>query len=142
MLSRTAEYALRAVVNLSRQSEDHLVRAADMARETGIPANFLSKILNQLVRQGIVRSERGRYGGFALAAPAADLTLARVVSAFVSIADVEGCILGRPECSEDNPCGAHHRWADVKDQIVEFFESTTIADVRAGARRGSAPRSL
>lgn len=129
MLSKTAEYALRAVVHLSRHGEDGLVRSADMAREIDVPANFLSKILHRLVRQGIVRSERGRNGGFALAVDPAELTLARVISGFESIAGVDTCILGRSECSDANPCGAHTRWAAVKAHILEFFETTTIADV-------------
>jgi Rrf2 family iron-sulfur cluster assembly transcriptional regulator len=133
LLSKTAEYALRATVFLARHREEGWARAADMARDTGVPANYLSKILHQLARQGIVRSERGRHGGFALAYEPGDLTLAHIISVFGSVSRTEGCILGRRQCSPDAPCGAHDSWMAVKIHVAQFFETTTVEDVSAGA---------
>ena len=110
MVSRTEEYALRAAVCLARRYGAGTVRARDMARATGIPANYLSKILHQLAKAGVVISERGRSGGFKLAAPPSTVVLASVVAPFEPQVQRSRCLLGLPECSDSNPCGAHERW--------------------------------
>lgn len=129
MVSRTEEYALRAAVCLATHHGSGTVRAGDMAQATGIPRNYLSKILHQLAKAGVVVSERGRAGGFQLAADPADLTLATVLAPFEPQVERTRCLLGRPECSDANPCGAHDRWKHIKEATVQFLNGTTLADV-------------
>ena len=133
MVSRTEEYALRAAVCLARRYGDGSVRARDMASATGIPANYLSKILHQLGRSGVVVSERGRAGGFKLAAPPSTVFLASVVAPFEPQVERTRCLLGLPQCSDANPCGAHERWKAIKEATLEFLNDTTLADVIDGA---------
>ena len=142
MLSQTAEYALRAVVHLAEQDADTLTPVAEIAAALEVPANYLSKILHQLARAGVVESTRGPRGGFRLGAAADAITLGEVVSAFDSLKDQKRCLLGRPRCSDANPCGAHERWKVVKEPVALFFEQTTIADVlgRVGALSGVSRR--
>ena len=132
MISRTAEYALRAVVHIARHGGDAPCRSHEIARSTGIPANYLSKILHQLARAGVVTSERGRTGGFRLARDPRDIRLADVLEPVEGAPDRARCVLGRPECSDENPCGAHRRWVKVRAARHEFFSSTTIRDVLEG----------
>ncbi len=129
MVSRTEEYALRAAVCLARRYGTGTVRARDMAKATGIPANYLSKILHQLAKAGVVASERGRSGGFTLAAPPSTVVLASVVAPFEPQVQRTRCLLGLPQCSDSNPCGAHERWRTIKEATLEFLNHTTLADV-------------
>lgn len=129
MISKTEEYALRAVVHLAQHCQDGPCRAQDIAEDTDIPANYLSKILHRLGHYGIVESERGRYGGFRLSRRPEDLRLADVIEPFGSIDDRGRCLLGRGECSDANPCGAHERWKAVRAETIAFFVGTTVADV-------------
>lgn len=129
MVSRTEEYALRAAVCLASRYGEGSVRARDMAQTTGIPANYLSKILHQLAKAGVVISERGRTGGFRLAAPPAAVVLASVVAPFEPQVQRTRCLLGLPECSDSNPCGAHDKWRAIKEATLQFLEGTTLADV-------------
>ncbi|MCK5489128.1 MAG: Rrf2 family transcriptional regulator [Gemmatimonadetes bacterium] len=129
MVSRTEEYALRAAVCLARRYGTGTVRARDMAKATGIPANYLSKILHQLAKAGVVASERGRSGGFTLAAPPSTVVLASVVAPFEPQVQRTRCLLGLPQCSDSNPCGAHERWRTIKEATLEFLNNTTLADV-------------
>lgn len=129
MISKTEEYALRAVVHLAEHCRDGPCRAQDIAESTDIPANYLSKILHQLGRHGIVDSERGRYGGFRLSRKPGEIRLADVIEPFESVAARGRCLLGRSECSDANPCGAHERWKTVRAQTIAFFAGTTVADV-------------
>lgn len=132
MISKTEEYALRAAVCLARNEGTGVVRAREMARTTGIPANYLSKILHQLGRAGVVNSSRGRAGGFCLVRDPAAVTLAEVVAPFEPQVARTRCLLGRPECSDENPCGAHSRWKAIRAATVDFLENTTLADVIRG----------
>lgn len=139
MISRTEEYALRAAVWLARHHGAGTLRAADMAGATGIPRNYLSKILHQLARSGVVVSERGRAGGFRLAQDPAEVTLAAVLRPFEPQVERTRCLLGRPECSDANPCGAHDRWKHIREATLSFIHDTTLADVIEGTPGSAAP---
>ncbi|HYK70082.1 MAG TPA: Rrf2 family transcriptional regulator [Streptosporangiaceae bacterium] len=93
-LSARSDYALRAVIELAAAGPGH-VTADQLARTQAIPGKFLEAILTQLRRAGLVRSQRGPEGGFWLARPAGDISLADVIRA------IDGPLLGvrgeRPE---------------------------------------------
>lgn len=129
MLSLTSEYALRAVLYIADQGGDGAVRVEGLADALGLPRNYLSKTLNLLAHRGILHSTRGPTGGFRLAVPASELTLADVVEGFDPDATHRGCLLGRPQCSDANPCPAHHRWRSVAAEVRAFFEGTTVSDL-------------
>ncbi|UCD24223.1 MAG: Rrf2 family transcriptional regulator [Gemmatimonadota bacterium] len=129
MLSGTAQYALRAVLYLAEQAAEAPVAAADIAAELDIPDNYLSKILHQLGRAGVLTSARGKHGGFRLAISPGDLTILEVVRQFDPIEEDPRCLLGRPECSDTDPCRAHRRWKEVALEVAEFFANTTAADL-------------
>jgi len=141
MLSQTAEYALRAVLYLARrESERESARSAagrgrgrvcvdDVARALDIPRNYLSKTMNALTGAGILRSARGPGGGFSLAVPRDELTVARIVEDFDPADSRSGCLLRGGPCDESDPCAAHHRWREVERTVRTFFARTTIADL-------------
>lgn len=131
LLSRTQEYALRAAVILGRSHESGSRRTSELARQTAIPRNYLSKILHQMAREGLIDSERGRSGGVRLARSPDDISLEEVIAPFRPATEPRRCVLGRPECSDEYPCGAHERWRDIAAQVESFFQATTIADVMA-----------
>jgi Rrf2 family protein len=131
MLSGTAEYALRAVVFIARRGTDVPVQADELAEAVDVPRNYLGKVLHQLVRARILRSTRGKNGGFWLARDPSDLTLLEIASLFDRIEGRRRCLLGRPECSDTYPCPVHHRWRATSEQISRFFRETTLADVIA-----------
>ncbi|MGH7487935.1 MAG: RrF2 family transcriptional regulator, partial [bacterium] len=80
MLSQTAEYALRAMVTLA-QDEDTPLTAQEIARLARVPLDYLSKVLNLLSRAGLVKAQRGRYGGFHAAKSAGQMTVLEIVNA-------------------------------------------------------------
>lgn len=141
MLSQTAEYALRAVLHLAQREKaladgtgpagagNGLVRVDEVAEALDIPRNYLSKTMNALSGLGILHSTRGPHGGFRLAVPSHELTLARVVESFDPADSRTGCLLGSGPCNEDDPCAAHHRWREVERIVRTFFGETTVADL-------------
>ena len=129
MISKTSEYALRAVLYLAESDAKGSVRASEIAEAIGVPANYLSKILHQLARSGILTSERGPAGGFRLAKPASELPLVKVIDAFEGLSERRKCLLGRKECSDESPCAVHEEWKNAYGPVLDFFSRTTIADL-------------
>lgn len=130
MLSDTAEYALRAVLYIAQQATpEHLVRTDQVAEALGVPRNYLSKILHQLAKHGVLSSSRGVQGGFRLTQPVDEVVLARVIEHFDPIVPQRTCILGRPQCSDTNPCPAHGRWKGISQEVRGFFNQTTVGDL-------------
>ena len=79
-ISAKVDYAVRAVVELAAATDEKPVKAERIATAQGIPLNFLENILGELRHSGIVRSHRGAEGGFRLAKPASELTVADIAS--------------------------------------------------------------
>jgi Rrf2 family iron-sulfur cluster assembly transcriptional regulator len=137
ILSQTALYALRATLCLAAHEPSEPVRVDDIAQRLDVPRNYLSKVLHVLARSGVLVSSRGPGGGFQLARPASEVTLAAVVEQFDEVSDDPYCLLGRPQCSDQNPCSAHDEWRSVSLAVNRFFRQTSIADLSRDHRRPS-----
>ncbi len=138
MLSMTSRYALRALAYLATHP-DRQVFAHEIAAETDIPTNYLSKILHTLARQGLVKSGRGRRGGFRLALPPDRIVLKQVIAPFEDPEFPRDCLLGRPFCSDGNPCQAHASWKPISEQVSRFFETATLAELLRREAAGTSP---
>jgi Rrf2 family protein len=133
-ISAKADYAVRAVVHLAATSDGQgtPVKAQTIAEEQDIPVRFLLGILNELRVSGLVRSQRGAEGGFALARPAKEIAVADVIRA------VEGPLANvsdlRPDELEYSGSAAALKdvWIAVRASLRRVLETTTIADVAAG----------
>lgn len=130
MLSRTSEYALRAMVCLARHVDDWPVPGKRIADEAGIPPKYLSNILSNLVRAGVLSSSPGIGGGFAMARSPKDVPLDDILKPFESIlAPSRPCPFGNEVCSDESPCAGHEGWKHVKEVYAQFLHDTTIHDV-------------
>ena len=130
MLSRTAEYAVRAVVVLGRHYGERAMRADEIAARLGAPRNYLSKTLNALARRGLLISARGPGGGFTLALPPAEISVADVIDVFADQRPAEArCLLTDARCDGKNPCAAHRRWSSITFRAREPLLNTTIAQL-------------
>jgi Rrf2 family protein len=139
MLSRTADYAVRAVVLLARHHGERLVSADEIASMLGAPRNYMSKTLNALVRHGVLTSMRGPGGGFALAIPPDVLTVAAVIDVFADTRPVVArCLLEDRPCNLDAPCSAHRRWMTITRIAREPLAATTIGELCGPQQYGSA----
>jgi Rrf2 family protein len=130
MLSRTAGYAVRAVIVLARAHGERAVSAEEIASILGAPHNYLSKTLNALARRGVLTSVRGPGGGFALAVAPDVLTVADIVEVFGD-ATVHGprCVLRDSECDPVHPCAAHQRWTELTLDAREPLLRTAISEL-------------
>jgi len=111
----------------SKQDEKPLL-SRTIAEEMQIPANFLSKILNRLVQASLIRSIRGRNGGFVMAKPPSEIRIREIVDLFMQLDDYKHCFLGLKKC--DGSCGLHHRWSNITEQFELMLDETTIDKVQ------------
>ena len=137
VLPQTAEYALRAVLYLADREGDEPASVDEIAERLGVPRNYLSKILHRLAQERILSSTRGKGGGFRLARNPDRLTLLDVVGPIDGMSGERRCLLGRPQCSDRNPCPAHHQWREISNQVSEFFRDRTVGELVRGSRAGA-----
>ena len=132
-ISAKADYAVRAAAELAAAvDEERQDKAERIANAQGIPLNFLENILGELRHAGIVRSQRGAEGGFRLARPAAELTVADIIRAVEGpLASVRG---GPPEeATYDGAATALLRvWIAVRHNLREVVERVTLEDLAGG----------
>jgi Rrf2 family protein len=127
-----ADYAVRAVIELAGSSQGSPRKVDDVAQAQHIPVSFLENILTQLRSSGIVRSQRGPEGGYWLAQPAAEVSLADIIRA------VEGPLVGvrgqRPEEIEyvGSAEALQNVWIALRTNLRKVLESVGVADVAAG----------
>jgi Rrf2 family protein len=129
VLSQTAEYALRAVVCLGSSVEKPLT-TQEIAQATRVPAGYLSKVLQNLGRSRLVKSQRGLRGGHVLARPLDELTILDVINAVDPIPRIERCPLGLV-AHRRRMCSLHRRLDQGIALIHTLFGGTTIAQILA-----------
>lgn len=129
MITRTAEYALRALLVLARGDSSKPLTADRLAEVTGTPRNYMSKTLYALAKGGLVSSMRGPAGGFALAKSPESISVADVAAIFAEPPRTQRCLLGTGPCNPAQPCGAHHRWTAVRNTAQVALSATSLADL-------------
>jgi len=126
MLSRTAEYALRAIVWLS----DHpgaSVTGQAIAVATQVPPDYLSKVMQCLVRAGLVEAQRGKNGGFSLVSNPDELTILDVINAVEPVRRIRSCPLGLP--GHESLCPLHRSLDDIADQLERAYGAIRLTDL-------------
>ena len=129
MISQTAEYALRAIVDLAfHHGESRTTQ--QVSRATHVPSDYLAKILQDLSRGGLVRSQRGPGGGYTLARAPSSISVFDVLEAVDPVQRIRTCPLGLKEHAK-NLCPLHRRLDEAMARTEQVFRRTTIAEVTA-----------
>ena len=123
ILSRSSEYAIRAFLYLAKQEPGRLVMARQIADDAGLPGHFLAKLLQQLARKGLVRSNKGPSGGFTLASDPKDINILAIVEA-VEGTEIAAAAVGTPR--NDIPGDG---WITLRSRIVDYLGQTSLADI-------------
>jgi Rrf2 family nitric oxide-sensitive transcriptional repressor len=128
MFSQTVEYALRAIVYLAGHEEARTTQ--QISDVTKVPTAYLAKVLQNLNRAGLVRSQRGLHGGFLQGKPSAELTIWEVVQAVEPIRRIKTCPLDL-ESHKTRLCPLHKKLDDALALVEKAFRETTIANILA-----------
>lgn len=118
-LSIKSHYAAQAVLGLAKHPAGNMVKVEELAAEQGVPANYLVQILIELKAQGMVRSARGKEGGYFLARPPAEITLGDVLRA------IHGTVFDTPGLSDgEGPPELRRAWQKLQGALDH--EANTI----------------
>lgn len=133
MISQTTEYALRAIVDLAFYHGTPRTTAA-IAEATQVPAGYLAKILKDMSRRDLIRSQRGPNGGFTLERDPSSMTVYDVLAAVDPPQRIRECPL-KLEAHRHQLCPLHQRLDDAMAMVETAFRNTTIAEVTADPTR-------
>src|SRR5213592_4584553 len=138
-LSLRGEYALRALLVLGLNYGQPVVRIQSISEQQNIPKRFLEQILNDLKSAGIVESKRGVAGGYRLARPPADISLASVIrhieGALAPVSCVSERFYEKCSCPDEARCAIRDVMKEVRDAVVKIVERLTVADLCAHSQR-------
>ena len=138
MLTTTSKYGLRVLVALAGTEGAAFVPGKSLAERTGVPRDYLAKILLALGNAGLVEAVRGRGGGYRLGRAADGIRLIDAVEVFEGVRTHPSCLLGiHDDCSDDHPCSAHEAFKDIRARYIAFLEETSIA--HAASMEASSP---
>jgi len=134
-LTSAADYAILAMTHMACLSEGAVARRSDIVRAHGLPSSFLAKILQSLVKAGLLRSNRGVDGGFVLARPASEITLLDVIEAVEGPLALAACTESPCACDRLQECAAQPVWLAVQSKMAELLRASTLEDLVSTPRR-------
>ena len=126
IFSKACEYGIRSSLYVASAEEGEFVAIREIGTELGISHHFLTKVLQDLTRVGIMKSLRGPNGGVALNRPPDSIFLFELVVAIDGHERFESCVMGLPGCGEQRPCPLHNYWGTIRDGIRDKFESISL----------------
>ena len=133
--SQACSYAIRGLTYLAAVRPEGYILIDELCEASGLPRHFVAKIFQDLVKKGLLISAKGRGGGFALARPAEQVRLNDIVNAIDGESPVKQCIVGMAVCDDATACPQHDYWKKIREEITEFLETTTLADMSRDLKR-------
>lgn len=139
MLSKSCKYAIRATLYVATQSEsDSLSKLQDISKAIQSPEAFTAKILQTLVKNGIIESTKGRSGGFFISkSHAEEIKLKNIVDAFDGDEIYTSCVLGLDACHDEKPCPVHDNYVLIRTELRKLLEKTSIDKLSEGLKAGT-----
>ena len=130
-LSKKAEYALMALKDLASRSETEATSAREIAERYGIPVELMAKVLQRLVRCDLLASHHGMRGGYHLARPSGQISVAEVIEAIDGPVMVTACASMDDDCDQFANCNIRDPLWRIKDQIVHALTSYSLQALAA-----------
>ena len=130
ILSKSFGYALRGILYVAKlKDESRKIQIEEIAGNLSVPKHFLGKIMQQIVKEGLLKSTKGPYGGFSLANETLDTPLIRLVEITDGMEQFKMCVLKLKYCDGTNPCPLHYEMDQMRGKFLSVFNETTIGDL-------------
>jgi Rrf2 family protein len=130
-LSRGAEYAIRAMLDVAAAEGGVRETTREVAEHQGIPKVFLPKIVQRLVQAGLLRAHRGPAGGIALSRPPDQINMRQIIEAMDGPIALNTCLILPSECPRESICPIHEIWVKTQDDLLSGLESITLSKLVA-----------
>jgi Rrf2 family iron-sulfur cluster assembly transcriptional regulator len=128
MFSKSCEYGIQATLYIAQHSKEHNnIGLKEIAKAQRIPVYFLSKVMQILVKNKILRSIKGPNGGFHLNKNASEINLLDIINAIDGMDIFNTCVLGLSDCSENKPCPIHNQYKFIKEGFLRILTNKSLA---------------
>jgi Rrf2 family iron-sulfur cluster assembly transcriptional regulator len=136
-LTTKGRFAVTAMIDLAMHGHEGPVALAGISQRQNISLSYLEQLFGKLRRHRLVDSVRGPGGGYSLARPLEDLSVADIIHAVDEPLDATQCH-GHQNClGEDNPCMTHELWSTLNTKMYEYLASVSLGDLVAKQRKGT-----
>lgn len=134
-ITQESDYAIRAVLILSKNTEKDILDAKTICELGNIPLRFLLKLLRKLIKSGIIKSYRGINGGYSLAKVPVDINLRNIIEAIEGPITINRCLYDKDSCSagKGDNCAIHGALYKVQSKMIAELEKVNFEDLRKGA---------
>ncbi|MBW8055781.1 MAG: Rrf2 family transcriptional regulator [Nitrospira sp.] len=127
-LSTKGRYAVTAMIDLALHDEVRPVALTDIAETQKISVSYLEQLFARLRKNRLVKGMRGPGGGYRLARPASEVTIAEIIAAVDEQIDMTRCA-GKEDCQDGEKCLTHELWADLSKQLYDFLHGITLGQI-------------
>jgi Rrf2 family protein len=134
LITRETDYAVRCVIYLAQKRAQRTI-VDEIALQMHIPKHYLAKILQRLVREGIVESIRGIKGGYRLLRTPKEITLLDIIGTIQGSVPVNTCAIDKRRCQMSSLCSVHPVWVDIRKEIEARLKKETIEKLLKQKRR-------
>jgi Rrf2 family protein len=131
-LTRAADYAVRVMIHLAKTPRGTRGTLPVLARATGAPESFLSKVLQSLTRARLITSQRGPAGGFQMSAPGRQASMREVIEAIDGPLSLNVCLGNNQACPRRLWCPAHPVWVKAQGAVIDVLNEARITDLANG----------
>jgi len=139
-LSKKADYALIAMKHLAQKSAAaQSTSAREIAEQYGIPIELMAKVLQRLVRTGLLASTQGTRGGYTLGRPAPSITVADVIQAIDGPLTVTACSTEKNSCEQYSKCSIRDPLWQIRERIVAALGTVTLSEMAADGEAAATP---
>src|SRR5215204_6277964 len=134
IFSSPTEYAIRGLSEMAIRGDEQRVMLDELVAGTNLPRDFMAKVFQRLVHAGLLRSSKGRGGGFTLARPAHQITMMQIVEAIEGPQLLDRCVVGLEKCHDHMPCPQHDLYKPIRQRLKDYLHTTTLADLAASLK--------
>jgi Rrf2 family protein len=137
-LSKKTDYALMAMKHLALHGDRGAASAREISEQYDIPSELMAKVLQRLVRRGLLASHQGTRGGYLLSRPAAEISIADVIQAVDGPLTVTACSSDDQACVQYSKCNVRDPLWRIKDRILQSLAGCTLAEIVADEAEAAA----
>lgn len=138
MFSKASEYGIRAVIYIAKKSLlDKKISLKEVAKAIDSPEAYTSKILQKLVKNNIINSDKGPTGGFSMDEQKLEKVRLSAIIFTIDGDDIyNGCGLGLKKCNEKMPCPLHNQFKIIREELKKMLETTTLKSLAMDFDKG------
>ena len=130
---KTTEYAIRVMVYLVNNQEGWY-STNRLHKILNIPYKYLGRLMRTLTTAGFLEVEMGKQGGYRINKQRSDIYLYEIVGVVEGLESYTRCVLGFPECSDENPCPLHKSWLKHQEGLKELVYNVRLSDLESGLK--------